>query len=79
MRRAVAAPHTPGVRVRNASSAYSFLKPGVSVPAVFRHWYGRAVDHVDFSYYERKGHEQDAIFTNPDPNPNSNLNPNLQP
>ena len=46
LRRAIAAPHTPGVRVRNATSSYSFLKPGVSVPAVFRHWYGRAVDHV---------------------------------
>ena len=76
MRRAVAAPHTSGVRVRNASSAYSFLKPGVTVPAVFRHWYGRAVDHVDFSYYERQGHEQDAISANPNPNPAPNPNPN---
>ena len=62
LRRAVAAPHTPGVRVRNATAAYSFLKPGVTVPAIFRHWYGRAVDNVDFSAYERTGHEQDAIF-----------------
>jgi nucleoside-diphosphate-sugar epimerase len=62
MRRAIAMPHTPGVRVRNATATHSFLRPGVSVPAVFRHWYGKAVDNVDFSSYERRGHEQDAIF-----------------
>lgn len=36
MRRAVTAPHCAGVRVRNATATHSFLRPGVSVPALFR-------------------------------------------
>lgn len=59
---AARAPPKPGVRVRNATARHAFLAPGASVPEVFRRLYGSAADAIDFSHYERAGHEQDSIY-----------------
>ena len=59
---AARAPPKPGVRTFNATARHAFLAVGASVPDVFRRLYGEAASAIDFSHYERKGHEQDSIY-----------------
>ena len=59
---AARAPHKPGVRTMAATAKHVFLADGVSVPQFYRKVYGAVADTLDFSHYERPGHERDAIF-----------------
>ena len=34
----------------------------VPVPELLRSWYGEEADNVDFSHYERRGHEKDSVY-----------------
>ncbi|MEZ4711167.1 MAG: NAD(P)-dependent oxidoreductase, partial [Caldilineaceae bacterium] len=57
---AVEAPHKPGVRIMNAVGAQANVAS--TVPELLRAWYGQDADQIDFSHYERPGHERDAVY-----------------
>ena len=59
---AARAPPKLGVRTITATAKHAYLAPGVTVPQLFRHWYGSRVEGLDWSHYERPGHEQDSIY-----------------
>jgi nucleoside-diphosphate-sugar epimerase len=54
---ALDAPHTPGVRIMNASAPVAWAKDPVA--DVLRGWYG---DGVDVSYFEQPCHEWDSVY-----------------
>ena len=57
---AAESPHKPGVRILNATGTRACVAD--SVPALLRAWYGADADAIDFSHYERPGHERDAVY-----------------
>lgn len=57
---AAEAPLKPGLRILNATGAQACVAD--SVPALLRAWYGADADQIDFSHYERPGHERDAVY-----------------
>jgi len=57
---AVAADHKCGVRIMNVSGAQACVAD--TVPELMRAWYGSDADAIDFSHYERPGHERDAVY-----------------
>jgi len=57
---AVEAPHKSGVRVMNAVGRPACV--ACTVPEILRAWYGKDADRLDFSWYERPGHERDPVF-----------------
>lgn len=57
---AAEAPHKPGVRIMNAVGKQACVED--TVPEVIRAWYPDIADGIDLSYYERPGHERDALF-----------------
>eukprot|EP00966_Prymnesium_polylepis_P271281 6267989-Prymnesium_polylepis.1 len=62
---AALAPHRAGVRTMNVTAQHAFIADGCSVPQVMRTIYGDdALAHVDFSHYERAGHERDSLYDN---------------
>ena len=47
------------------TAEHAFIKDGCTVPQVMRTVYGAdALAHIDFSHYERPGHERDALYDN---------------
>ena len=56
--------YQPGVRQMNVTAEHAFVADGCTVPQVMRAIYGDAVAHIDFSHYERPGHERDALYDN---------------
>ena len=57
---AAEAPLKPGVRILNATGAQACVAE--PVPVILRAWYGADADQIDFSHYERPGHERDAVY-----------------
>ncbi len=57
---AVEAAHKPGVRTMNATGAHTCVAG--TVPELMRSWYGADAEAIDFSHYERPGHERDPVF-----------------
>ncbi len=57
---AAQAPHKPGVRILNAVGTQACV--AVPVPELMRAWYGSDADALDFSHYERPGHEKDPVY-----------------
>ena len=57
---AAEAPRKSGVRILNAVGGQACT--AVPVPALVRSWYGREADELDFSHYERPGHERDPVY-----------------
>ena len=57
---AAEANHKPGVRIMNAVGAQACAAD--TVPEILRAWYGEDAQQIDFSYYERAGHERDPIY-----------------
>ena len=57
---AAEAPCKPGVRILNAVGGQACV--AVPVPDLLRSWYGREADELDFSHYERPGHEKDPVY-----------------
>ena len=57
---AAEAPCKPGVRILNAVGGQACV--AVPVPELLRSWYGREADELDFSHYERPGHEKDPVY-----------------
>ncbi len=57
---AAQAPYKPGVRILNAVGGQACV--AVPVPDLMRAWYGRDADTLDFSHYERPGHEKDPVY-----------------
>ena len=57
---AAEAPCKPGVRILNAVGGQACV--AVPVPEILRSWYGREADELDFSHYERPGHERDPVY-----------------
>ena len=57
---AIEASPNPGVRILNAVGGQACT--AVPVPDLMRSWYGEESDKMDFSYYERKGHEKDPVY-----------------
>ena len=57
---AAQAPHKAGVRILNAVGGQACV--AVPVPELMRSWYGSDVDELDFSHYERPGHERDPVY-----------------
>ena len=57
---AAEADRKPGVRIMNASGAQACVAD--TVPALMRAWYGADADAIDFSHYERPGHERDSAY-----------------
>ena len=57
---AAEAPFKPGVRILNAVGNKACV--AVPVPELMRSWYGEEADNVDFSHYERRGHEKDPVY-----------------
>ncbi len=57
---AAEAPCKPGVRILNAVGGQACV--AVPVPDLLRSWYGREADELDFSHYERPGHERDPVY-----------------
>ena len=57
---AAEAPFKPGVRILNAVGNQACV--AVPVPELLRSWYGEEADNVDFSHYERLGHEKDPVY-----------------
>ena len=57
---AVEAPHKPGVRILNAVGSQACV--AVPVPELMRVWYGSEAEELDFSHYERRGHEKDPVY-----------------
>ena len=56
---AEAAPRT-GVRIMNVSGVQACVVD--TVPELMRAWYGADAEAIDFSHYERPGHERDAVY-----------------
>ena len=54
----------PGVRQMNVTAEHAFVADGFTVPQVMQDIYGDGVAHIDFSHYERPGHERDALYDN---------------
>jgi UDP-glucose 4-epimerase len=54
------AAHKPGIRIMNAVGTEACVEP--SVPDVLRAWWGADADALDLSWYERAGHERDAVY-----------------
>ena len=54
----------PGVRQMNVTAEHAFVADGCTVPQVMQDIYGDGVAHIDFSHYERPGHERDALYDN---------------
>ena len=46
------------------TAEHAFIKDGSTVPQVMQDIYGDGVAHIDFSHYERPGHERDALYDN---------------
>ncbi len=57
---AVEAPLKPGVRILNAVGSQACV--AVPVPELMRAWYGKDAEELDFSHYERHGHEKDPVY-----------------
>ncbi len=57
---AVEAPLKPGVRILNAVGSQACV--AVPVPELMRAWYGSDAEELDFSHYERPGHERDPVY-----------------
>ena len=57
---AAAAPRKPGVRILNAVAATACAAD--PVPDVLRAWFGVDAARLDFSPYERPGHERDPVY-----------------
>ena len=57
---AAESPHKPGVRILNAVGAQACV--AVPVPELMRSWYGSDADALDYSHYERPGHERDPVY-----------------
>ncbi len=53
-------PHKPGIRIMNAVGDQS--NAADPIPDILRSWYGADADSMDFSHYERPGHERDPIY-----------------
>lgn len=53
-------PLKPGVRIFNAVGAQANVVD--PVPKILRVWYGEDANQLDFSHYERSGHERDPIY-----------------
>ncbi len=58
--KAVEAPFKAGLRILNAVAATACTRD--PVPAVLKAWYGADADRLDFSHYERPGHERDPVY-----------------
>lgn len=58
---AVEAPLKPGVRIMNACAPQAHVAQ--PIPDILRAWYSEDADKLDMSWYERPGHEKDALFT----------------
>ena len=55
----------PGVRQMNVTAEHAFVADGCTVPQVMRTIYGPyALRHIDFTHYERPGHERDSLYDN---------------
>ena len=55
----------PGLRQMNVTAEHAFIADGCTVPQVMQDIYGAdALAHIDFSHYERPGHERDALYDN---------------
>lgn len=57
---AVESPLKPGVRILNAVGSQACV--AVPVPELIRRWYGSFAEELDFSHYERPGHERDPVY-----------------
>jgi len=60
LRLAAEADRKPGVRIMNVSGAQTCVAD--TVPALMRAWYGADAEALDFSHYERPGHERDSAY-----------------
>lgn len=52
------------MRQMNVTAEHAFIKDGCTVPQVMRAVYGDTVAHIDFTHYERPGHERDSLYDN---------------
>jgi UDP-glucose 4-epimerase len=57
---AATSPPKPGVRIMNAVGTQA--NAADPIPDILRAWYGPGADVIDFSHYERPGHERDPIY-----------------
>lgn len=57
---AAEAPRKLGVRVMNAVGKPACV--ACTVPEILTAWYKEDADHLDFSWFERPGHERDPVF-----------------
>lgn len=57
---AAESPHKPGVRIMNAVGAQANATD--PIPDILRNWFGPDADGMDFSHYERPGHERDPVY-----------------
>ena len=53
--------HKAGVRIMNATGQQACVAG--TVPEVMRAWYGKDVEQIDMSHFERRGHERDAVYS----------------
>ncbi len=58
--KAAEAPHKAGLRIMNAVAASACTRD--TVPEVLKAWYGADAEGLDFSHYERPGHERDPVY-----------------
>ncbi len=58
--RAVESPFKAGLRIMNAVAPTACTHD--PVPEVLKAWYGVDADRLDFSHYERPGHERDPVY-----------------
>jgi len=57
---AAEAAYKPGIRILNAVGSEACVEP--TVPDVLRGWWGPDAETLDLSWYERPGHERDAVY-----------------